>query len=148
MKQHTTPAYTPTSETAQALPDEVIQVIQEQISIQKKRVVTGKVNIHKTVTEEVQSVDVPMVNEEYEINRVAVKPEILDTPPPPIRTEGDETIIPVVREVTVVLKKYEVTEEIRITRIKREVPLTHEITLRKEQVDITRTSVNDNRDRP
>ena len=143
MNNETTSPQTNTPAAVSQFPDEVIQVIEEHITVDKKRVLTGKVKIRKTVTEEVRSVDVPMVNEEYEINRVPVASKILDAPPAAIRMEGDETIIPVVREITVVQKKYEVVEEIRISKIKREVPLTHEVTLRKEQIDIRRTPVND-----
>ena len=143
MNNETTSPQTNTLAAVSQLPDDLIQVIEEHITVDKKRVLTGKVKIRKTVTEEVRSVDVPMVNEEYEINRVPVASKILDAPPAAIRMEGDETIIPVVREITVVQKKYEVIEEIRISKIKREVPLTHEVTLRKEQIDIRRTTVDD-----
>jgi stress response protein YsnF len=119
---------------------ETIQVIQERIVIDKENVVTGKVKVHKTVSEELHNVTLPIVNEEYEVNRVTVTPKTLDSPPPALRTEGDTTIISVIREVTVVQKKYEVIEEIHITRTRKSFPLVHEINLKKEHVHIERTS--------
>jgi hypothetical protein len=51
-------------------------------------------------------------------------------------------VVTVLREVSVVQKKYEVIEEIHITRQFTETPLVQEITLLKEQIDIERSSNN------
>jgi stress response protein YsnF len=51
-------------------------------------------------------------------------------------------IIPVLKEITVVQKKYEVVEELRITRRVTETPMVQEITLRKEHIHVER-SAND-----
>jgi uncharacterized protein (TIGR02271 family) len=115
-----------------------IPVIHENVTINKEQVITGKVKIKKTVTEEVQTVNLPVVSEEYEIIRVPVEPKTLEAPPAPMRYEGDLTIIPVIREITVVEKRYEVIEEIHIRRSKREIPLTQDISLRKETITVER----------
>jgi uncharacterized protein DUF2382 len=75
--------------------------------------------------------------------RVPVESKILTAPPPPVRHEGDTTIISVIREITVVEKRYEVIEEIHVTRHQVEQPLVHEINLRKEQIHIERESADD-----
>jgi len=64
----------------------------------------------------------------------------VDTPPPAMRYEGDTTIIPVLREVMVVQKRYEIMEEIRITKRKTESTDTQQVILRKEEVNIERSS--------
>src|SRR5690349_4978537 len=92
--------------------EEVINVIEEKIVIEKEHVETGKIKIRKTVTEETHAVNVPVVNDEYEIVRVDVPHKTLMEPPAPVRQEGDTTIISVIREITVVEKRYEVIEEI------------------------------------
>jgi stress response protein YsnF len=51
-------------------------------------------------------------------------------------------IIPVVKEVTVMVKRYEVVEEVRITKKLTETPMMQEITLRREHVDIERSNGN------
>jgi hypothetical protein len=51
-------------------------------------------------------------------------------------------IIPVLREITVVQKKYEVIEELHITRQSVETPLVQEITLLKEHVHVERSKPN------
>jgi len=90
-------------------------------------------------------VSLPLVREEYDVERRPVN-EIVDTPPPAMRYEGDTTIIPVLREVMVVQKRYEIMEEIRITKRKTESTDTQQVNLRKEDVSIHRTGHESNRD--
>jgi uncharacterized protein (TIGR02271 family) len=124
-------------------PAQVIEVMEENIRVDTEDVVTGKLKIRKTVSEETHTVNAPIINDEYEVVRVPVESKILNAPPPPVRHEGDTTIISVIREITVVEKRYEVIEEIRITRHQVEQPLVHEINLRKEQIHIDRESADD-----
>ncbi len=121
---------------------EMIPVIQEYAVIQTEIVETGKVHIRKTVTEEIASVNLPIINESYNIEHVPVASKILDTPPPAVRYEGDKMIVTVLKEVTIVQKKYEVIEEIHLTKKLTETPLVQEITLLKEHIHIERSSNN------
>jgi stress response protein YsnF len=119
--------------------EEKISVVHEHATIHKEVIETGKVHIRKRVTEEVVSVPLPIINETYRVEHVPVEKKILDTPPPPMRYEGDKMIIPVLREITVVQKKYEVIEELHIIRETVETPLVQEITLLKEHINVERT---------
>ncbi len=121
---------------------ETIPVIEEHAVIQREIVETGKVHIRKTVTEETASINLPIINESYNIEHVPVISKVLDTPPPALRYEGEKMIVTVLREVTVVQKKYEVIEEIHLTRKLTETPLVQEITLLKEHIHIERSSNN------
>jgi uncharacterized protein (TIGR02271 family) len=114
----------------------IIRRIEEKLIIDKQIVETGKVNVHKKVNEEIVSVNLPILNESYDVTRSAGSDEILETPPAAIRREGDRIIIPVLKEITVVQKRYQVVEEIVLTRKVTETPLTQEVTLRKEEVEI------------
>jgi uncharacterized protein (TIGR02271 family) len=139
MKPSTINEQVPSGEVPKtAAETDAIPVVQEQLKIEKEQVVTGKIKIKKTVTEEVQTVNVPVFSDEYEITRVPVEKKTLDTPPPAMREEGDKTIISVIREITIVEKRYEVIEEIHIRKHKREIPLTQEVRLKKENVSIER----------
>jgi uncharacterized protein (TIGR02271 family) len=120
--------------------EKVIQVIQEFPIIKKEIVETGKVRIRKTVTEEQVSVNLPIISESYKIERVPVN-KVFDTPPAAFRYEGDVMVIPVMKEITIVQKRYEVVEELRIVRQTTETPLTQEITLLKENIHVERTSI-------
>ncbi|HEY1112199.1 MAG TPA: DUF2382 domain-containing protein [Chitinophagaceae bacterium] len=116
----------------------VIPVIEEYAVVQKEIIETGKVHLRKTVTEDKAIVNLPIINESYDITRVPISNEVHDNPPPAVRYEGDTMIIPVVKEVTVMVKRYEVIEEVRITKKTTEIPLMQEITLRRESVHIER----------
>ncbi|HZF66097.1 MAG TPA: DUF2382 domain-containing protein [Chitinophagaceae bacterium] len=121
---------------------ETIPVIHEHAVVEKEIVETGKVRIRKTVTEETAVVNLPIINESYDIEHVPISSKVLDTPPPAIRYEGNKTIITVLKEITVVQKKYEVIEEIHLTRRVTESPLVQEITLLKEHVHVERSGNN------
>jgi uncharacterized protein (TIGR02271 family) len=127
------------------LNERVIPVVHEYASVNKEVIETGKVRIRKTVSEEKASVNLPVLSETYQVEYLPGYKDLLDTPPPAVRYEGDTMIIPVLREVSVVVKKYEVVEEIHITRRITETPLVQEITLLKEHVDIERIGNNNNR---
>ena len=114
-----------------------IPVIEERISIDKKVEETGKVRLTKKVHEEEKMVDVPSMQEEVEVERISIN-KFVDSPPPPVRQEGDTTIISVLREVTVIEKRLELVEEVRITKRKVKSYTTQRVTLRREEVDVER----------
>jgi uncharacterized protein (TIGR02271 family) len=122
------------------LPDEetiVIPVIKEFLNVDKKVVETGKVHIKKRVVNEEKDINIPLQSEAYHVERIAVKDNIFDEPPQ-VRNEGNKMIIPVVREIVEIKKRYEVTEEIHITKNQTVTPYTEKVTLRKEKVSVER----------
>jgi uncharacterized protein (TIGR02271 family) len=120
----------------------VIPVIQEQARIDKTEIESAKIKVQKKVVEVEKTVDIPLMKEGYDIERVPVN-RFIDTHPP-IREEGNVIIVPVVREVLVVEKRLELVEELHI--IKHETTVDHKesFTLRKEEVNVERIST-DNR---
>ncbi|WP_018477491.1 YsnF/AvaK domain-containing protein [Pontibacter roseus] len=116
---------------------ETIPVIEERVQVDKDVVETGRVRISKDVHEEEVTVDLPTVFEETDIERVEIN-QYVDTPPPPIRYEGDKMIIPVTREVLVVEKRILVVEELHITKRRTEKHDTEQVTLRREEVRVDR----------
>ena len=114
----------------------LIPVIEEQLHISKQLVETGRVRIIKTVHEEEQLVNLPLLHEEFHVERVAVN-QYVDSPPA-VRVEGDTTVYPVLKEVIVVEKKLVLVEEVHVTR--RQVT-THDpqpVTLRREEITVDR----------
>lgn len=114
-----------------------IPILEEEIKVTKKVVDTGVVNISKTIGESTEYLDIPLSNEEIVVNRIP-KNEIIDIMPAASRYEGDIMIIPVLKEVAVIEKRIMLVEEIHVTKIKTEKTETHEVTVRKEEVNITR----------
>ena len=119
-----------------------IPVIEETIKIDKKVVETGKVRISKRVHEEEETVEVPESKEEVDIERISIN-QYVDTPPPAVRHEGDTMIIPVLKEVTVVEKRLLLVEEVRVTKRKIKSESTHRVSLRKEEVIVTRDRIKE-----
>lgn len=125
--------------TASAVPDQgalVLPVIEEQLDVQKRRVETGRVRVHKLVREREELIDEPLLREVVEVERVPVN-QVVDAAVP-VRQEGDTLIIPVVEEVLVVEKRLMLTEEVRIIRRQVTDRQPQHVTLRREEVQIER----------
>jgi uncharacterized protein (TIGR02271 family) len=118
-----------------------IPVIEENIKIDKEVIETGSIRISKNVHNESVTVDVPLMHEEHTIERIPVN-EYLETPPPPVRYEGDTMIIPVLREELVVQKRIVLVEELRITKLQVETNEPQQVILRKEEVSVDRIATD------
>lgn len=116
-----------------------IPVIQEFVNASKKVIETGKIHIKKEVVTEESTVNIPLNTESYKIERVPVKDRIFDDPPQ-VRQEGDEMIIPVIREVVEIKTRYEVTEEIHLIKNKSVTDHSEKVSLKKEKVTVERQS--------
>lgn len=127
-------------------PSTVIPVVQEHMIVDKEVVETAKVMIRKRVREHEETVNVPLLQEGYDVEHVPVN-RIVDKIPP-AREEGNVVIIPIVREVLVMEKKYEVVEEVRIVKKTTEVPHIQQITLRREEVTVERIPTAEDGRRP
>jgi uncharacterized protein (TIGR02271 family) len=119
----------------------VIPVIEEHLQVGKKVVETGRIRVTKTIQEHQESVNLPLNQEEVNLERVAVN-QYVTTPPPPVRYEGDTMIIPVMQEVLVVEKRLLLVEELHITKRQVQKQETQQVTLRKEEVNVERVAQN------
>lgn len=116
--------------------------IEEEMHVGKKIVESGKVHIRKLVKEHQELVDIPLLKEEVKVERLQ-KNEFVLTAPPPVRQEGDTTIISVLEEVTIVEKRLLLVEEVHITKNQVHENLSHEVTLKKEEINIERSNDSD-----
>ena len=114
-----------------------LPIIEEQIQVGKQLVEKGVVRVSKKVHEEDVTVNVPLIHEEHDIDRVAIN-QIVDTPPS-VRYEGETMIIPVLREEVIVQKRLVLVEELRITKKLVQTQSEQHVTLRKEEVIVDRT---------
>lgn len=111
-----------------------IPVIEEELTIGKRIVKKGSIIIQKNINTEDISVDIPLNTEIFDIERVNIN-QYLDSSPV-MRHEGDTLIIPVTKEV--LIKKLLLVEEIRIRKKTQTINKTEKVTLRKEEIKITR----------
>jgi uncharacterized protein (TIGR02271 family) len=114
----------------------VIPVIHEEVEVGKRKVETGGVRIHKSAREEEQMVDVPLVEEHVEVERVRVDKTV--DGPVAVRHVGDTIIVPVVEEVLVVQKQLRLVEELHIRKTRTEKHAPQTVVLRKEEATVER----------
>jgi uncharacterized protein (TIGR02271 family) len=115
----------------------VIPVVQEQLEIDKRVIDTGKgVRIRKTVSEQEQIVDEPLLQDELIVEHVSVGQIVMASELPNTRYEGDTLVVPVFEEVLVVEKQMRLKEEVHITRRKHEVHAPQAVFLKSEQVSV------------
>jgi uncharacterized protein (TIGR02271 family) len=123
-----------------------VPVVEEQLSVEKRRIETGQVVVHIEPTVERQELEVPLLEESVEVERVPVN-RFIDAPVP-VRQEGDVTIVPVFEEVLVVEKRLMLKEEIHLVRRKLATQERQTFDVRKEQVHILRSNDPDSRNSP
>ena len=121
---------------------QVLPVVREELSVEKRRVETGRTRIHKQVLERQEIIDEPLEREEVLVERVPVNQIICD-PVPTVRQEGDTLIIPLLEEVLVVEKRVMLREEVHIRRKRTIFHSPQQITLRSEEVSVDRIDLPD-----
>lgn len=119
----------------------VIPVIEEQLEIGKRTVVTGKVRIERQVEEYEEGLDVPLAVRTFEVERVVLNQPVAEAPP--IRQEGDTTVYPVVEEQLVLTTQLVLKEEVRVTRRDTERRDNRVVALRRESITVTRSPAED-----
>lgn len=116
---------------------EVIPVLQETVRISKHEVETGRVAIHKTVTERDETVEMLLKRTDLAVERIPVNRVVAEAPAS--RQDGDTLIIPIMEEVLVVEKRLVLKEELHIRKDTSE-RLAHEVVrLRSEEVNVETT---------
>ena len=116
-----------------------VPVVEEVPVVGKRRVISGRLLVHKTVTEREVVIDEPMLRHDVRIERVSIGRDLSATEVlPVIRYVADTIIIPVLHEVPVLVKKVVLAEEIRITRLTSEARDPQTMTVRVEEVSLVR----------
>jgi uncharacterized protein (TIGR02271 family) len=113
-----------------------VPVLSEDLEIRKEVVRTGAVRLHKLVHEAPEVISEVLASENIDIERIPM--DVIVDAPPPVRVEGDTTVIPVVEEVVVVTKQLRLKEELRITRRQSVSNFYQEVTLRTEEIVVER----------
>ncbi len=113
---------------------EIVPVLAETLQVGKRTVETGRVVIHKTVSERDEVVEALLARQDVTVERVTVGREIADPPAP--RQEGDTWVVPILEEVLVVEKRLVLKEELRIRTATRQETVERTVRLRQEHVTI------------
>jgi uncharacterized protein (TIGR02271 family) len=107
----------------------------EDLSIERREV-KRDVRVHIHTSSRDQLIDEPVMHETVEIEHVAIGRPIDAIPP--VREEGDTTVIPVVEEIVVVERRLVLKEEIRLRRVRTTERHRETVTLRDQQAVIER----------
>lgn len=119
----------------------ILPVLEERLEVSKREVETGRLRLQKRVREEEQTVDEPLLADEIIIERVPVN-RFVDQAPP-MRMEGDTTVIPLFEEQVVLQKRLLLREEVRVTRRRTERHAARVVTVRCEEVTVERVERED-----
>lgn len=113
-----------------------LPVLEEHLSLDKRQVVTGRVRV-STRTETVEEVAASVLDRtRVEVTRVPV--ERIVEAAPPVRVEGETTIVSVVEERMVLVKQLVVTEELHIRQIVEQDAVRTTVPLRRQHAVIER----------
>jgi len=119
---------------------EVIQVVEETIRVEKRLVESGRVVVHKTVTERDEVVEILLRQQDLVVERVPIGLVVSEAPQS--RQEGDTLIVPILEEVLVVEKRLVLKEELHIRKQSSERMEHQTVRLRSEHVEIEQTGRN------
>jgi uncharacterized protein (TIGR02271 family) len=124
------------AETNDAAEAFVIPVAEEHLEVDKRQVVTGRINLVKSVEERLETITVPLQRQTFEVKRVPMDEVMRE--PTASRQEGDTLIIPVFEEILVVEKRYRLKEEIHVVAQQTVHDEVQDISLRQEVVRLER----------
>lgn len=119
--------------------DPVVPLHAEDAVVTRRDIAGDTVRVSVTTHENERLVDEELTHERVAIERVAVG-RVVDHVPP-IRKDGDLTIIPVVEEeaVVVIERRLVLREEIHMRRVRVTERHRETVTLRRQDADISRT---------
>lgn len=103
----------------------------EELRVSTRENVTGRVRVRTVLDVTKEMVRQELESEHLTVTRVPV--DQLIEAAPPIRTEGDVTIIPIVEEILVVETRLVLKEEVHIRRTSTKEFVEQSVTLRKQR---------------
>ena len=114
----------------------VVPVIEERISVGKHRVETGRLRVRIEVERDVETIATDLDGESYVSSIVASGTEVDERRAP--YADGDDLVIPVYEERSVVVRRLFLKEEIRLSRVVRIEKSRQDIGLRRERAIVER----------
>lgn len=113
----------------------VVPLYGEDVTIERRKV-DRKVRVRVETTSREHLIDEILSSERVEVERIPVGRPV--DAAPPVREEGDTTVISIVEEVVVVERRLVLKEEIRLRRVQTTERHRETVTLREQQAVIER----------
>ena len=117
-------------------PEGSIPLVQENVTVEKRVVETGRVRIRSVVDEKLFRVAEDLERDDVSIERVAVNREI--TEPPQTREEDGVLVVPILEEVVIVEKRLFLKEELRIRRTRKRQRVEEAVCLKSMHAEVER----------
>jgi uncharacterized protein (TIGR02271 family) len=117
--------------------DQTVPMHAEEISVSRRQVAGDTVQVSTVTREEERLVDEQLTHERIEVERVPIGRPV--DAAPPVREEGDTTIMSVVEEIVVVERRLILKEEVHIRRVRVSERHRETVMVRKQDAAITRT---------
>ena len=113
-----------------------IPVVEERVSIGKRAVETGRVQVHSRVVEDRSVLSETVTSESVSVERVPIGRDIDEVPP--VREEDGVVIVPVVEERLIVTRQLVLREEIRLIKREHEETVEIPVSLKRKEIEIER----------
>lgn len=119
----------------------VLPLYTEELSVSKRVVPKSSVQVARVTQYHEQIVNELLACERVEVERTAIgKPVEMA---PQVRQEGDTIVVPIVEEVLTVERKLILKEELRVKRIREELPHQERVILRKQEAVVKRSLIEE-----
>src|SRR5215469_4480517 len=115
----------------------VLRLFAEDATVSRQVVETGRVRVAKVTRTRDHHIDELLARTHFEVNRVPIG-RLVDAMPP-IKEEGDLTIVPIVEETVVVERRLMLKEELHIRRVQTSERYQQTVQLRYQTAEVTRT---------
>jgi uncharacterized protein (TIGR02271 family) len=119
-------------------------LVQENLTVGKRTVETGRVRIRTVVDEKLVRVSEQLERDDVTIERVSVNREVTEAPV--IREENGVLIVPVLEEVVVVEKRLFLKEELHVHRNRRSDVVDEAVRVRSMRAETERVDSKDRAD--
>ena len=116
--------------------DPAVPLHAEELSVTRRRIVGDTVRVSTVTRDRERLVEETLTHERVEVERVPVGSTVDAVPP--VREEGDTTIIPVLEEIVVVQRRLILKEEVRIRRVRVTELHQETVTVREQDAVIAR----------
>ncbi len=118
---------------------QTLPIYVEELDVSRRRVATAVVRATTMTHNREKLVEEDLTHERVEVERVPIG-RVVDAVPP-IREEGDTTILSVVEEVVVVERHLMLKEEVHFRRVKTKEHYIETVVVREQEAAVTRTQL-------
>src|SRR5580692_1813462 len=112
----------------------------EDFTVARRSVAGHTVRVETTTRTRDHHIDEPLLHTRVQVERIPIGRTV--TAVPPVREEGDTTILPVVEEVIVVERRLVLKEEVHVRRVQVAEHHTETVTTREQTAERSRILLN------